>query len=136
MSTRSLIGIYLHDSLVVSIYCHHDGYPSHVGSILFEKYNDRDKVSKLIEGGSISALHEDGSSVPYTSMGEPLIENMPTIDIDKKGYIYGGQRCGAEYLYLFSPVTKEWEMYDMGNKVWKPLKEVLEDEAHADQRTV
>jgi hypothetical protein len=56
MATRSRIGIEKEDGTILSIYCHWDGYPSHNGRILLESYTDKEKVSDLIELGSISIL--------------------------------------------------------------------------------
>lgn len=56
MATRSRIAIESKEGRVKSIYAHWDGYPEHNGKILFEHYQDRDKLTKLIELGSISSL--------------------------------------------------------------------------------
>jgi hypothetical protein len=40
MSTRSFIGKVQEDGSVRYVYCHHDGYPSHVGAILAKHYVD------------------------------------------------------------------------------------------------
>ena len=56
MSTRSRIGMVTDDGKVVSIYCHHDGYPSYVGEMLLENYTDKAKVERLISLGDISIL--------------------------------------------------------------------------------
>lgn len=59
MATRSRIGIQNEDGSVRSIYCHWDGYPSNNGQILQDHYQDRAKVEKLIELGSISSLAKE-----------------------------------------------------------------------------
>jgi len=57
MSTRCRIGIRLnHSTKIVSIYCHSDGYPSGVGSILRDYYNTEDKIIKLLNLGDLSML--------------------------------------------------------------------------------
>ena len=43
MSTRSRIG-YMIDDTVTWIYCHFDGYPSHVGKVLQTDYNSIEQV--------------------------------------------------------------------------------------------
>lgn len=61
MATRSRIGMEQPNGEVKSIYCHHDGYESGVGSTLKEHYTNPEKVEALIALGDISIL-------------EPLIE--------------------------------------------------------------
>jgi hypothetical protein len=56
MSTHARIGMEQEGGKVKSIYCHFDGYPSHVGRILNESFKDHDKVKALIELGDISYL--------------------------------------------------------------------------------
>lgn len=38
------------------VYCHHDGYPSHVGALLLRYYNQPDSINKLIFLGSLDSL--------------------------------------------------------------------------------
>lgn len=56
MSTHSRIGIELPDGHIESIYCHWDGYPSNNGRILFEHYQEPEKVLALIGLGDLSSL--------------------------------------------------------------------------------
>ena len=56
MATRSRIAIEDESGRVRSIYAHWDGYPDHNGRILFEHYQDRAKVQKLIDLGNLSVL--------------------------------------------------------------------------------
>ncbi len=58
MATRSRIGMVKSDGKIVSVYCHWDGYPSHVGKLLLEDYNTLEKVAELLSHGSISSLYE------------------------------------------------------------------------------
>lgn len=56
MSTNAIIGIVYRDSTVKSVYLHFDGYPESVLPILENHYNTYEKVSQLIDSGSISIL--------------------------------------------------------------------------------
>lgn len=62
MSTRSYIVIEKKresgEKFYEGVYCHSDGYPSHNGQILFDHYQDRTKVEKLISLGDLSFLDE------------------------------------------------------------------------------
>jgi len=59
MSTRSLIGVQDDKGTVTYIYCHFDGYPSCVGHILLNHYQDPVKVEQLMELGDLSILGDD-----------------------------------------------------------------------------
>jgi hypothetical protein len=58
MSTRSTISIQTPEGNIRSIYCHYDGYLSHVGALLHTYYNTEEKVNTLIDLGSLSSLGE------------------------------------------------------------------------------
>ena len=62
MSTRSYIVMEKKresgEKFYEGVYCHSDGYPSHNGQILFDNYQDRAKVEKLISLGDLSFLDE------------------------------------------------------------------------------
>jgi hypothetical protein len=57
MATRSAIGFMRNDGTVRAVYCHWDGYLSHVGKILIENY-DLLGVDDLCDLGDISSLGE------------------------------------------------------------------------------
>lgn len=56
MATRSSITVREKDGLRLSIYCHWDGYPKHVGRLLYNHYNTTKKALKLVSLGNISSL--------------------------------------------------------------------------------
>ena len=58
MSTRAAIIMKAGDSYI-GIYCHNDGYLSHVGEILKKHYTDLAEVKELIELGDISSLQKN-----------------------------------------------------------------------------
>ena len=58
MATRSTIAIENPDGTVYQIYCHYDGYLSHVGRILFENYSTTDAMKELLCLGDLSVLGE------------------------------------------------------------------------------
>lgn len=123
MSTRSRIAIQLKDGNVKSIYCHHDGYLSYVGMILFNYYKSYDKVLDLINLGNISSLGTEPSEAfdstkkiktstyeidvkvrDYNRMGEGLKYNMPMVQSFKEFNKYCQKASdGVEYIYYFTP---------------------------------
>lgn len=130
MSTRSRIGIYK-NGRVESVYCHYDGYPSYVGTVLFKHYNNKEKVQKLINLGDISIL---GETTTFDTNG-----NIGTRDYNRwrnektKKRIDNGikeykKKIGfnwEQYLYLFK--NNKWYVYDECDyKKFTPLEEIEE----------
>ena len=58
MSTRSNIIRQNPDGTCRMIYCHSDGYPTGVGSLLAERYTDPETIDRLLDLGDISWLGE------------------------------------------------------------------------------
>lgn len=58
MSTRCFIGYRTEDKKINGVYCGHDGYPSYVGRILLDNYQDLEKVKELIARGDFSSIGE------------------------------------------------------------------------------
>ena len=56
MATRSTISIKTPEGKYNQIYCHFDGYLSHVGKTLIDHYNTPERVNQLIALGNISSL--------------------------------------------------------------------------------
>lgn len=56
MGTRSTIAIQTPEGKFRAIYCHWDGYLEHNGAILYQFYQDVDKVNRLIDLGDLSSL--------------------------------------------------------------------------------
>ena len=56
MATRSSITVKREDGKYVSVYCHFDGYTSHVGKLLFCHYNTYEKALALVSLGHLSSL--------------------------------------------------------------------------------
>ena len=125
MATRSRIAIELPDGRVKSVYCHWDGSPNTNGRILRDHYQDRKKVEKLIELGSLSSLHEnvdptgphsfgapqDGVVVAYhRDRGEAI--HPPCVDQGVDSYFCSDVE---EYGYLFTKDDK-WVYVSDGNR--------------------
>ena len=67
MGTRSRIGLQLEDQ-IISVYHHWDGYPQWLGVTLNKKFNTREKVEELIDGGDMSSCDtEYGWDYDYSS---------------------------------------------------------------------
>ena len=112
MATRSRIGLQLADGAILSVYHHWDGYPQWLGVTLKAKFNTREKVAELIDGGDISCCDSDSdwdrNDVPnhvlyYNARGE---RTEPRLDLNVDDYFDGGE----EYAYIFT-LDHTWECY-------------------------
>ena len=105
------------DGSVLSSYHHWDGYPSWLGVTLEDKFNTKDSVSELIDGGDMSSCDSDtdwdrnkidGPSRPqyYSERGEDC---PPRLDSDLEEFLTNDTE---EYHYLFNPTTNKWTCYE------------------------
>ena len=117
MATRSRIGLQLADGAILSVYHHWDGYPQWLGVTLKEKFNTREKVAELIDGGDISCCDSDTdwerNDVPnhvlyYNARGE---NTAPRLDANVDDYFADGE----EYAYIFT-LDHTWECYALTQK--------------------
>ena len=126
MSTNARIGIKLEDGTILSAYHHWDGYPEWLGVTLNKKFNTREKVAELIDGGDMSSCdseygwdynylnreevkREVSAPTYYSERGEdcpPKISESITEFLDLAEYTDG------EYAYLFD--NGEWTCYEIG----------------------
>ena len=116
MATRSRIGLELADDAVLSVYHHYDGYPQWLGVILRQKFNTREKVAELLDGGDISCIDSDTNWKRekvenhvqyYNDRGE---DTEPRLDLSLEDYLENGE----EYAYVFT-LDHEWVCYDLHN---------------------
>ena len=114
MATRSRIGLQLADGAILSVYHHWDGYPQWLGVTLKAKFNTREKVAELIDGGDISCCDSDSdwdrNDVPnhvlyYNARGE---RTEPRLDLNVDDYFADGE----EYAYIFT-LDHTWECYEV-----------------------
>ena len=117
MATRSRIGLQLADGAILSVYHHWDGYPQWLGVTLNEKFNTRDKVAELIDGGDISSCDSDTDwdrkeckphVLYYNARGE---RTEPRLDLNVDDYFDGGE----EYAYIFT-LDHTWECYEVSRE--------------------
>ena len=112
MATRSRIGLQLADGNILSVYHHWDGYPEWLGVTLNKKFNTRDKVAELIDGGDISCCDSDSdwnlnkveNHVQYYNDRGDNTE--PRLDAHFDEYVKNGE----EYAYVFT-LDHVWECY-------------------------
>jgi len=152
MGTRSRIGIDT-NGVIVSVYCHWDGYVAHNGAILAEHY-DQAKTEQLICLGDLSVLAKDiGEKHAFGAMEAEMSREEYDALYDNWCLFYGRDRgekgtefrtaksfnefldqcegCGAEYYYVLK--NGEWlvgDTYDCTplSKQLVPLAQILADE--------
>ena len=112
MATRARIALQLTEDSFLSVYHHWDGYPQWLGVTLNKKFNTRDKVAELIDGGDISCCDSD------TDWNLEKVENHvqyyndrgdntePALHLNIDDYF----DVGEEYAYVFT-LDHEWECY-------------------------
>lgn len=104
MSTRSNIGYKAESGLLAMIYCHYDGYPRHVGSVLQTYHCSEEHAKALVAGKQIRAFNVDGSYERFDD-GGPGVEFYEDIKdaIDGFDYVYifedGKWRCFTQELF-------------------------------------
>ena len=116
MGTRSRIGLKI-DGGIVSAYHHWDGYPEWLGVTLEKKFNTRESVEELIDGGDMSSCDSDSdwdlnkceSHVQYYSLrGEDC---PPKMSESLTEYLDLAERTDGEYAYVFDGT---WTCYEVG----------------------
>lgn len=134
MSTRSVIAS-TSNGITRAIYCHYDGYPSHVGAILVNYYTDSATIDALMSLGDISSLGErvvpnDGEAHSFDNRahgvttayhrdrGEDL---SPASEHDPGAFMVSPPDRCQDYTYLHDGDKWLVEM-DSG---WRPVTEVL-----------
>ena len=120
MGTRSRIGLQL-EGQIISVYHHWDGYPEWLGVTLNKKFNTREKVAELIDGGDMSSCdseygwdyseenkREVTAPTYYSERGEDC---PPKISESITEYLDQAERTDGEYAYLFD--NGEWTCYEI-----------------------
>ena len=120
MATRSRIGLQLKDESILSVYHHWDGYPQWLGVTLNEKFNTKDKVAELLDGGDISCCDSDSdwnlnkvdNHVQYYNDRGDNTE--PRLDLNFDDYV-SNSNAGEEFVYVFLPEDNKWECYEINH---------------------
>ena len=107
MSTRSRIGLVTKDQdgnpLIISVYCHNDGYPSGVGSDLHKRFPNgtpEEEIKSFIEEGDRSTV--DTSYFEWRGETPEWTEHSSLEE-----FLEDAEESFAEYVYIYE------------NGVWK-----------------
>ena len=136
MSTRSLIIRKNEVGKYESIYCHNDGYPECNGVILYNHYNNPERVKELISLGDMSSLYEFinpdkrlgehtfDNRQPYTCVfygrdrGESNVE-FKTFDTLREAL---SQDSWQEYAYVYE--NDEWRVWECKGDIPNTFEEL------------
>lgn len=103
MSTRSFIGFRDENGEFFGIYCHYDGYPSHVGKILVEHHNSFAAAEALTNGSHVRNFDHDGTVCRF-GQGDGAAETYEELsDVFHSGY---------DYAYLYSDQDNCWKCFE------------------------
>lgn len=137
MSTRSMIAFQDADGSYYAIYCHFDGYVSHMGKMLTVHFNSEEKAIDLVNEGELRSLDVDkDGNVELEHFEEDFekreIEYYDTI-VDMLNAFAMSDR---EYLYLWDDTAEEWlyrkTTYTENGKMLSEWKSVIEELLHGE----
>ena len=130
MATRARIALQLTEDSFLSVYHHWDGYPQWLGVTLREKFNTREKIAELIDGGDISCCDSDTDwdrnkldktrPLYYNERGD---NTEPRLDLNFDDYVENPAN-DAEFVYIFT-LDHQWECYAIsqeGDDDWNVIK--------------
>lgn len=108
MGTRAIIGLQLvGDEQVTGMYSHCDGYLRQAGMGLVSHFTDIKRIRKLVSGGNVNCVHNDGNVSPWTGSyaAEPSVIYATRKDFIQSHY------CYYVYIYLYDRKKKtgHWE---------------------------
>ena len=113
MATRSRIGLRLAEDAILSVYHHWDGYPEWLGVTLNKKFNTKEQVAELLDGGDISCCDSDTDwnnekCEPHVQYYNDRGENTePRLDLNDDDFFENNE----EFAYIFD--DGKWTCYDL-----------------------
>lgn len=109
MATRSLIGFQRNEEITNIIYCHWDGYPSHVGELLMNNYNTPVTVDALMGLGDLSSLNATLETCDaYHRDKKESRELTESRDVLNSEIKQVANDYGVDYVYIFNN-NFEWD---------------------------
>ena len=138
MATRSTISILKEDGKIYQIYAHFDGYISNNGVVLYNYYNDAEKVNELINLGDLSSLNKNIKPTEIHSYEHPQKDvtvfygrdrgeiNIKATKFDNiQMYLLSGDF--ESYNYVFKEKNNKWFLLDRKNKKLIALKGLIKN---------
>lgn len=104
MATNAHIG-YIENNKITYTYLHYDGYPSHTGAILYEEYDDINKIKELINLGDLESINTNEVIAFHRDKGY----NFDNLKPETTNYLNEFTTC--EFNYLFDVKSKKWTFF-------------------------
>lgn len=105
MATRCLICRQDTKGVVRGVYCHHDGYPSGVGALLYRCYSSAKAIDKLMRLGDLSSLGprptRGTKAFGYDVKSGPGGEDAPFVCERCDDIVEESGHCDVEWVYLW-----------------------------------
>lgn len=114
MSTKSLISIVNKDGSLNTIYCHRDGGIERNGLIIYNNYQDIDKVKELLAGGDCNSISEENDEVDYYNNGSQACYYK-----DMKEYLAANLDSFINYHYFFEEKKNKWSVGFIRKKYYR-----------------
>jgi hypothetical protein len=111
MGTRSAIGIVANDGSVKGIYCHWDGYPEYVGSVLFHYYGKK-KAEQLIALGDLSSIGANIGQKHDFNMRNEYETGLGNISVSKQCTFYNRDRGEDTPWEKFDSIALFFDAFD------------------------
>jgi len=107
MATRCYILKENKDKSLIGIYCHYDGYPSHMLPTLRDNYQTEEEIDKLLAIGDINHLHDTIEKC------ERIANTTKQIEFKDINYlqVHLDANCDIEFAYI-------WEENKGHNLLW------------------
>lgn len=120
MGTRGFIGVQ-DETGIKYVYCGHDAYPSHLGGLLLNVYNTKEKAEALVALGDMSSV-------------EDILEKCDRYDDDPEGLARVAMSLGelisasktTDYTYIFKNGKWQVSRWDYGE--YEDLTQKMVDE--------
>lgn len=104
MATNAHIG-YIENNVITYTYLHSDGYPEHTGKVLYEEYNELEKVKELVALGYLYSIDNGEVEAFHRDLGHSFDDVKPNVVNSLEDFI------DSEFNYLFDAKTKKWTFY-------------------------
>lgn len=105
MATNAHIG-YIENDTIAYTYLHYDGYPEHVGKLLYEEHNTTDKVKELVALGYLESIDKGGEVIAFhRDNGYDFDKVSPETTDSLNRFV------DCEFNYLFDTKTGKWRFY-------------------------
>ena len=134
MSTRSMIAVQDADGACYAVYCHFDGYVSHMGRMLTTYFNSDEKAADLVNEGEVRAIEISAENEVVLEYFEPAFDKREIEYYDTVvDMLNAFQNSDREYLYIWDDVIETWlyrkNVYTSNGKMvepeWTPVLSAL-----------